>query len=345
MTTNRHSFSSAGKNRYFASEVDEYVRKSSEEYERLLKNFKALEKKLKNIGPAIEEYNNSKNTVFAAIVRAESYMESVVAQANENSAEILKKASEEAESILLTKKAEAEAYYFNLTHEADERIEQLNAEIETLEKRSEELTQKYLNATNEKAKEIIDNAKTKAAEIVAAAYHDAKDAREKSEEIIAATTSELNRLKSEIAKYKNEIFNVVATIKPAVDSISDDAEFDFTPRTIEVDTDKLAEDLPEFSFDVDSYEESTEKAYPDFYEDISSVSSPEYYGESEEVSAPAPSPISVSPIIPDDINEQTIILQDLGNAIFGNDDFDDDDIDFSYQPDFDGFFDDDITTD
>ena len=60
--TNRHTFSSAGKNRYFASEVDEYVRKSSEEYERLLKNFKALEKKLKNIGPAIEEYNNSKNT-------------------------------------------------------------------------------------------------------------------------------------------------------------------------------------------------------------------------------------------------------------------------------------------
>ena len=344
--TNRHTFSSAGKNRYFASEVDEYVRKSSEEYERLLKNFKALEKKLKNICPAIEEYNNSKNTVFAAIVRAESYMESVTAQANETSAEILKKASEEAESILLTKKAEAEAYYFNLTHEADEKIVQLNSEIETLEKRSEELTQKYLNATNEKAKEIIDNAKTKAAEIVAAAYHDAKDAREKSEEIIAATTSELNRLKSEIAKYKNEIISVVATIKPAVDSISDDAEFNFIPRTVEVDTDKLVEDLPEFSFDADSYEESTEKSnYPDFYEDISSVSSPEYYGESEEASDTPAAPVDVLPVIPDDINEQTIILQDLGSAIFGSAEFDDDDLDFSYQPDFDSFFDDDITTD
>ena len=273
-------------------------------------------------------------------------MESVTAQANETSAEILKKASEEAESILLTKKAEAEAYYFNLTHEADEKIVQLNAEIETLEKRSEELTQKYLNATNEKAKEIIENAKTKAAEIVAAAYHDAKDAREKSEEIIAATTSELNRLKSEIAKYKNEIINVVATIKPAVDSISDDAEFVFTPRTIDVDTDKLAADLPEFSFDVDSYEQPAKTPhYPDFYEDISSVSSPEYYGESEEILVQEPAPIAVSPIIPDDINEQTIILQDLGNAIFSAGDFDDDDIDFSYQPDFDSFFDDDITTD
>ncbi len=344
MTTNRYSFSSAGKNRYFASEVDEYVRKSSEEYERLLKNFKALEKKLKNIGPAIEEYNNSKNTVFAAIVRAESYMETVTAQANETSAEIIKKASEEAETIFLTKKAEAEAYYFNLTHEADERIVQLNSEIDTLEKRSEELTQKYLNDTKEKAKEIIDNAKTKAAEIVAAAYHDAKDAREKSEEIIAATTSELQRLKKEIAKYKAEIFSVVETIKPAVDSISDDAEFDFIPTTIEVDTDNLAEDLPEFSLNVDDYNdaEADEKSqYPDFYEDISSVSSPEYYGESEE--ALQSIPVIAEPIGIDD--EQTIILQDLGSAIFDTDDFDDEPIDFSYQPDFDGFFDDDITTD
>ena len=158
MTSNKYSFASAGKNRYFATEVDEYVRKSSEEYERLYRNFKALEKKLKTIGPAIEEYNNSKNTVFAAIVRAESYVENITAQANESSAEIIKKASEEAENLLLTKKAEAEAYYFNLTHEADERIVQLNKEIETLEKRSEELKERYISDTKEKAKEIIDNA-------------------------------------------------------------------------------------------------------------------------------------------------------------------------------------------
>ena len=343
MTTNKYSFASAGKNRYFATEVDEYVRKSAEEYERLFKNFKALEKKLKNIGPAIEEYNNSKNTVFAAIVRAESYLESVTAQANESSAEIIKKASEEAENLLLTKKAEAEAYYFNLTHEADERIVQLNKEIELLEKRSEELTQRYLNDTKEKAKEIIDNAKTKAAEIVAAAYHDAKDAREKSEEIIAATTSELNRLKSEIAKYKNEIINVVATIKPAVEAISDDAEFNFVPTTIEVDTDNLVDDLPEFSLNPDDYDdEPVKNQYPDFYEDISSVSSPEYYGESEELSFPK------MPDIPDfteEINHQTMIFQELGNAIFDTDDFESDEIDFSYQPDFDSLFNNDIPTD
>ncbi len=331
MFNNRSAFSSAGKNRYFASEVDEYVRKSSEEYDRLLKNFKALEKKLKTIGPAIEEYNNSKNTVFAAIVRAESYVETITAQANESSAEIIKKASEEAEGIFLTKKAEADAYYFNTTHDADEKILKLNEEIEILEKKSEELSQKYLSDTREKAKEIIENAKTKAAEIVAAAYHDAKDARAQSEEIIAATTAELNRLKSEIAKYKTEIFNVVATIKPAVDSISDDAEFNFVPTTVEVDTDSLAEALPEFDFSMD-YDEPVKPQYPDFYEDISSVSSPEYYGESEETKAEDNSML-----------EQTIILQDLSNAIF--EDFEENPIDFSYQPDFDSFFDDDITTD
>ena len=337
MTTNRYSFSSAGKNRYFASEVDEYVRKSSEDYERLLKNFKALENKLKTIGPAIDEYNNNKNTVFAAVVRAESYLETITAQANESSAEIIKKASEEAETLLLTKKAEAEVYYYNLTHEADEKIIKLNEEITTLEVRSEELKQKYLNDTKEKAKEIIDNAKTKAAEIVAAAYHDAKEANEKSEEIIAATTAELQRLKAEIAKYKAEIFSVVETIRPAVDAISDDAEFNFVPTTIEVDTDKLAEELPEFSLDAD--EEVYEKPqYPDFYEDISSVSSPEYYGEGEN---PAPQSSAFS----ESIDEQSIIFQDLGSAIFDTDSFDDEPIDFSYQPDFDSFFDDDITTD
>ncbi len=333
MFNNKSTFSSAGKNRYYATEVDEYVRKSTEDYERLLKNFKALEKKLKAIGPAIEEYNNSKNTVFAAIVRAESYMESMAAQANESSAEIIKKASEEAENILLTKKAEAEAYYFNLTHEADEKIIKLNEEIETLEMRSEELSQKYLSDTREKAKEIIDNAKTKAAEIVAAAYHDAKDAREQSEAIIASTTAELGRLKSEIAKYKNEIINVVATIKPAVDSISDDAEFNFIPTTIEVDTDKLAEALPEFDFSVD-FSDLEKSPYPDFYEDISSVSSPEYYGEGEEAKKEA-----------EPLFDHTMILEDLGSAIFDAGDLDDSSIDFSYQPDFDGYFDDDITTD
>ena len=329
----KSTFSSAGKNRYYSDEVDEYVRRSSEEYDRLFKNFKALEKKLKTLGPAIEEYNNSKNTVYAAIVRAEKYMENIIAQANESSAEIIRSASEEAENILLTKKAEADAYYFNTTHEADEKILALNEEIVSLEKKSEELSQKYLNDTREKAKEIIDNAKTKAAEIVAAAYHDAKDAREQSEEIIASTTAELSRLKAEIAKYKSEIFNVVATIKPTVDSISDDAEFNFVPTTVDVDTDKLAEALPEFDFSME-YEDSVKPQYPDFYEDISSVSSPEYYGESEELKTQT-----------DPLLEQTIILQDLAGAIFDTNDLDGGPLDFSYQPDFDGFFDDDITTD
>lgn len=334
MFNNKSGFSSAGKNRYFATEVDEYVRKSSEEYDSLLKKYRILEKKYKSLGPALEEYNNNKNTVFSAIVRAESYVESIKAQADASAAEIIKAASEEAEGILLTKKAEAEAYYYNLTHEADEKIVKLQEDIVALEKQSEELSEKYISDTRDKANEIIDNAKTKAAEIVAAAYHDAKDAREKSDEIIASTKAELMRLKTEIAKYKNEIINVVATIKPAVDSISDDAEFVFEPTKIEVDTDNLAEALPEFDLNVE-YEAPVafKPQYPDFYEDISSVSSPEYYGEGEQK-------VDLQDAIP----EQTIILQDLSDAIFAED-FDETPIDFSYQPDFDSYFDDDITTD
>ena len=82
------------------------------------------------------------------------------------------------------------------------------------------------------------------------------------------------------------------------------------------------------------YEEPVKPQYPDFYEDISSVSSPEYYGESEEFKTQS-----------DPSFEQKIILQDLASAIFDTEDFDGGPLDFSYQPDFDGFFDDDITTD
>jgi hypothetical protein len=91
------------------------------------------------------------------------------------------------------------------------------------------------------------------------------------------------------------------------------------------------------------YDTSVENQYPDFYEDISSVSSPEYYGEGEE---------NKDEVLPEpnielnfDANfEQTIILEDLGKGIF-DESFEDDPVDFSYQPDFDAYFDDDITTD
>ena len=210
-----YSFASAGRNKYYASEVDDFLRSIADSYETMQKNYKALEKKLKNLAPAVEEYNNNKSIIYSAIVRVESYVESVKSEAAEHSAEILKKASEEAETVLITKKAEADAYYYSTTHEADEKLGKLQQDIEALEKQSQALQEKYLSETKEKAAEIIDNAKTKAAEIVAAAYHDAKAAREQSEEIIASTEAELTRLKAEIARYKNEIFNVVATIRSA----------------------------------------------------------------------------------------------------------------------------------
>lgn len=322
-----YSFSSAGKNKYFASEVDDFISSISESYDALSKNFKALEKKMKTIGPAIEEYNAKKNTICSAIVRVEAYVESVKAQSEESSAEIIRQASEEAENLLLTKKAEAEAYYYNVTHDADEKLEKLNRDIETLERQSLALQEKYLSETKEKAAEIIDNAKTKAAEIVAAAYYDAKAAREQSDSIIASTTAELTRLKAEIAKYKNEIFSVVATIKPAVDSISDDAEFDFEPTVIDVDTDKLAEALPEFELDI-NYDEAQRPANaPSFYEDISSVTAPSEEAEKQQEGFSL------------DFNSfNADNTDDMPSDIF-SDSGDDTPLDFSYQPDYDDFFD------
>ena len=323
-----YSFAFAGKNKYFASEVDEFLRSISESYDTMYKTYKALDKKMKALAPAIEEYKNNKNVIVSSIVRAEKYYEDVTSEANEHSAEIIKKASEEAENLLLTKKAEAEAYHYNLTHDADEKLKSLESEIESLESHAASLQEKYLAETKEKAAEIIDNAKTKAAEIVAAAYQDAKTARQQSDEIIAATNTELQRLKAEIAKYKNEIFNVVATIKPAVDSITADAEFSFAPTEVEVDTDKLAEDMPEFSLDME-YEEPAQEPEQDLYEDISSFSDPQLINN-QNVGIPFDTEVYAE--------EKTTVLPDLSSGIFGDDEGDDAPVDFSYHSDFDSLF-------
>ncbi len=323
-----YSFTSAGKNKYYASEVDEFLRSISESYDSMYKNYKALDKKMKTLAPAIEEYKSNKNIIVASIVRAEKYFEEIKAEANEHSAEIIRKASEEAENLLLTKKAEAEAYHYNVTHDADEKIKKLEKDIEILEKQAVEKQEEYLAVTREKAAEIIDNAKTKAAEIVAAAYQDAKTARQQSDEIITATNAELQRLKAEIARYKNEIFSVVATIKPAVDSISADAEFNFAPTEVEVYTDDLAEEIPEFSLDID-YNEVESEPEEDRYEDISSFSNPDLAPLKDE-GIPFANDIYAE--------EKTTVLPDLSSGIFRDDDGDEPIVDFAYHSDYDALF-------
>lgn len=332
----RYSFASAGKNKYYASEVDEYLRSISESYDAMCRNYKVLDKKMKTLAPVIEEYKSNKNIIVSAIVRAEKVADEIKAEANEHSAEIIKKASEEAENYLLTKKAEADAYYYNLTHEADDRLKALEAEIETTEKHASTLQETYLAKTNEKAAEIIDNAKAKAAEIVAAAYQDAKIAREQSEEIIASTNAELLRLKGEIAKYKNEIFNVVATIKPAVDSITADAEFNFEHTEVVVDSDNTVSELPEFSLDME-LDEVAEVANDDMYEDISSFTEP-YINSFAEPASFVGSEDKSDFDAENYEEENDAVFSEFKAAIFADDESDESPIDFSYHTDFDALF-------
>lgn len=331
-----YSFASAGKNKYNASEVDEYLKSISENYDAMFRNYKALDKKMKTLAPALEEYKSNKNIIVSAIVRAEKFAEQIKNEANEHSAEIIKKASDEAENFILTKKAEADAYYYNLTHEADDRLKALEAEIEATDKHAAELQEAYLAKTNEKAAEIIENAKTKAAEIVAAAYQDAKIARQQSEEIIASTNAELTRLKGEIAKYKNEIFNVVATIKPAVDSITADAEFNFTPTEVVVDNDDITEEIPEFSLDM-VFDEPQDFSQHDMYEDISSFTVPHdntFVGNVDSSEENYESDFEAETY--DDGNDT--VFSGFKSAIFADDEGDEPPVDFSYHADFDALF-------
>ncbi|MGN0487592.1 MAG: DivIVA domain-containing protein [Acutalibacteraceae bacterium] len=270
-----HQFASAGKNKYYASEVESFIKDVSEKYDKLYKAYRALEKKLETWGPALDDYNKNKNAVFGAVVRAEQYYKSVEQEALNHSAELVSQASEKAEALLLSKQAEAESYYYTTTHDADEQLKKLQKDISVLQKQASEQEQEYVAKATATAEKIIKNAKVKAAEIIDAANDDVRSVKEQSALIIAQTQAQLADLKVQIKKYKQEILSVVETIRPTVESIQGEGNFDFRPTEIDTDPDKLADKLPDFKLNIryqDDEELTKDPDIPAFFEDVSSES-------------------------------------------------------------------------
>lgn len=271
-----HQFASAGKNKYYASEVESFIKDVSEKYDKLYKAYRALEKKLETWGPALDDYNKNKNAVFGAVVRAEQYYKSVEQEALNHSAELVSQASEKAEALLLSKQAEAESYYYTTTHDADEQLKKLQKDISVLQKQASEQEQEYVAKATATAEKIIENAKVKATEIINAANDDVQSVKEQSALIIAQTQAQLADLKVQIKKYKQEILSVVETIRPSVESIQGDGNFDFRPTEIDTDPDKLADKLPDFKLNIryqDDGDLTKDPDIPAFFEDVSSNSS------------------------------------------------------------------------
>lgn len=243
------NFSQNGKGGYKAVEVDAFLQRVYQSYNKLYIDNKALCEKLDGVMPMIEEYNNRKNSIADALIWAKSTAEKNIEEAKEIADKILSDANEKADKLISDSKVKADAYYAETTTAADERAEKAKAEFESLKQQTEIYSERYIAEINVKTGTIIEDANAKAASIVSDAYADAQKAREKADRIIESANEELNRLKAEATKIKNEILALMSYAEKAADSI-DNSYFE----SIKNEVSNEAEPLSANAIDIDEVE-------------------------------------------------------------------------------------------
>ncbi len=286
------NFSQNGKGGYKAIEVDAFLQRVYQSYNKLYVDNKALSEKLDEVLPMINEYNQRKNSIADALIWAKSTAEKnideakaiadkMISEANEKVEKLVTEADEKAERLLETTKAEADAYYADKTVSADTRVEKAKAEFDRLKQESEVYSDRYIAEINVKTQTIIEDANAKAAAIVAEAYSDAKKAREKADRIIAAANAELESLKAEAAKIKNEISALITYAEKAADKI-DNSVFDVINNEVNADADEIKAK----SIDIEEIEKFTFEGIKETYEEIEDA--PEQEEAESEVNEEAP---------------------------------------------------------
>ena len=261
------SFSQNGKGGYKAIEVDAFLQRVYQSYNKLYMDNKALSEKLDEVLPMINEYNQRKNSIADALIWAKATAEKNIDEAKTIADKTVAEAKENADKLLESTKAEADAYYTDKTASADVRVEKAKAEFEKIKQESEVYSDRYIAEINVKTQTIIEDANVKAASIVADAYSDAKKAREKADRTIAAANAELEALKAEAAKIKNEIAALISYAEKAADKI-DNSVFDVIHNEVNNEAEVISansidpEDVEEFTFDGinEIYEEIAEEA-------------------------------------------------------------------------------------
>lgn len=259
------SFSQNGKGGYKAVEVDAFLQRVFQSYNKLYNDNKALCEKLDETAPLIEEYNKRKNSIADALIWAKSTAEKNIEEAQSIADKLIYEASEKADKMYEDKKSEADTYYNAKTSEADKRAEKAKAEFESIKKQAEAFSEEYVSSINEKAKAIIEDANAKAATIVADAYADAKAAKEKADAIIASANKELNVIKAEAAKIKNELLSLVSLAQQAAEEVDNRI---FEP--VEADEAARENDTEAPQIDIDDIEPFTlDNIQPEVPEDVS----------------------------------------------------------------------------
>lgn len=258
------SFSQNGKGGYKAVEVDAFLQRVFQSYNKLYNDNKALCEKLDETAPLIEEYNKRKNSIADALIWAKSTAEKNIEEAQSIADKLIYEASEKADKMYEDKKSEADTYYNAKTSEADKRAEKAKAEFESIKKQAEAFSEEYVSSINEKAKAIIEDANAKAASIVADAYADAKAAKEKADAIIASANKELNVIKAEAAKIKNELLSLVSLAQQAAEEVDNRI---FEP--VEADEAAQENDAEAPQIDIDDIEPFTlDNIQPEVPEDV-----------------------------------------------------------------------------
>lgn len=213
------SFQLAGRGAYRAQDVDDFQKRVYVAYSELYSENSVLKKKFASLSALVEEYNEGKNSIANAIIKSQAISDKMIEDAKKQAADLVVEAKTKADEILGDSKKKADEYIAEKTSTADAYLSRAETELERVKKEAEEAAADYTAKVNEKAEKIIENANEQASKIVAAAYADAKLAREKCDEIINSAKVELDAVKKDIALLKVQTEKMISVVMPALDKI------------------------------------------------------------------------------------------------------------------------------
>lgn len=244
-------FSAVGKGGYRSSEVDAFVQRVYQNYNKLYNENNILKERLSSISPLIDEYNENKRAIADALIWAKTTSDKTVEQARQEAKELVENAASEGEKIIAEKTSEAQAVYSQELNSTKIALENAKTELEMTRNQAKSFSERYIAEINAKAVSIIEDANTNAAKIVADAYKDAQTARDKADAIINSANEQLAAIKAEASKLRFEIENAIKIVSEAVSGITiDEIEPEVIPDN-EVITAKQIDvsDIEEFNFD------------------------------------------------------------------------------------------------
>lgn len=213
------NFTTAGRGAYRASEVDSFLQKVYFSYTELISENSNLKKKFASLSTIIEEYNAGKNAIATALVKAQTVADQTVESANTAAEEILGDAKEKAQALMAEKIKQAEDYAKEKKQAADDYFAKSETELQRIFADAQAQSAKYAEEINAQAQKIIADANEKASKIVSAAFKDAKEYRQKADDIIAKAKVEVETTKNSVAFFKDNTMSVLAQILPLIEQI------------------------------------------------------------------------------------------------------------------------------